>query len=350
MCLSQAQWPQSSPMTLLFLCVMGTVSLLTKVLTKGWKLGRTASLVCCNYGRLQSSFIFSIILAEQQSFLHENCFSVCSLPFHLQQVAWTSQCVLVDLCHQDWPIRAHQQVSSFTETGRVMYIESHHTLLKLQTKEEKKQNIQTYNAELVIFHPDRHCLASLFPCRLLELTVSHTCLSLYLKTKTTLLVFRRHRNLICKADWKNSLNHHDRKLRFFAFKPKVFFHGMSQFSTNKTEKTQNTQAPPPYTTSMFHLNEEPPGYFLPLFLITTQIFQAVSHTIPQKAHITLKKDTLQNNSQTKIISNICFRIWFCSEVTILIGSLNEMILLISTFPEERTLIMSVGFIQLILTI
>lgn len=40
---------------------------------------------------------------------------------------------------------------------------------------------------------------------------------------------------------------------------------MSQFSTNKTEKTQNIQAPPPYTTSMFYLNKEPPGYFLPLF-------------------------------------------------------------------------------------
>lgn len=125
---------------------------------------------------------------------------------------------------------------------------------------------------------------------------------------------------------------------------------MSQFSTKKTEKTQNIQAPPPYTTSMFYLNKEPPGYFLPLFPNYSSILQAVSHTIPQKAHITLEKDTLQNNSQTKIISNICFRVCFCSEVTILIGSLNEMILFISTFPDESTLITSVGFIQLILTI
>lgn len=193
--LSQAQWPQSSSMTLLFLCITGTVSLLREVLTKGWKLGRTTSLVCCNYGRLQSSFVSSIILAEQQSFLHGNCFSVCSLSFHLQQVAWTSQCLLVDLCHQDWPIWAHHQVSSLTETGRVMYIESHCPLLKLQTKEEKKQNIQTYNTELVIFHPDRHCLASLSPCKLLELRVSHTCLSSYLNKQTTLLVFQIDRNL-----------------------------------------------------------------------------------------------------------------------------------------------------------
>lgn len=136
-CTMATEQPDDTPV---FKCHGHDVSANQKSISKGWRLGRTTSLVCCSYGRLQSSLGFTEILRQEQKFLHVDFSSGYSLSFCLQQVVWTTQCpacwhVSLGLTHvssQTSVIIKQKLAKWYHFTYRAIC-----ALLKLQTRQEK---------------------------------------------------------------------------------------------------------------------------------------------------------------------------------------------------------------------
>lgn len=127
------------------------VSANQKSISEGWKLGRTTSLVCCSYGRLQSSLGFTKILRQEQN-PPRRCLLWVFSCFASSRLSEPLSALLVGMCHEDWPMWAHKQASSLNRSWQSITSLIEPYVLFWSYRRGKRKYLDLQHTELVIFH------------------------------------------------------------------------------------------------------------------------------------------------------------------------------------------------------